>query len=351
MQEFGLGPNGAMLYCIEYLEANFDWLVEELGRLHPDTWVVFDLPGQVELSTNHESLKHIIVKLGKHDYRLAAVNPCDAHYITDAAKYILVLLLSLRTMLQLELPHVNVLSKIDLLSQFGDLDFNLDCYTEVQDLSYLENLLLQGTKFSALNMRICELVQDFGLVGFETLAVEDRESMLRLMRVVDRATGCVFVPSASEESHVTGQEKVPSTRRVNFDSLFTTAAGPIEAKYGWGAHDVEFFNTPAAAPGDGPGSAALASAANVDKCDVPKVEFGIFDGRTENSFAPSGDGFVHGSALNGNIITHFICNRVKPDSTAKTVPINDCTDAIAATPGKTGQAFADASNIAFAENV
>jgi hypothetical protein len=139
MNEFGLGPNGAMLYCMEYLEANFDWLLEELGKLHKETWVVFDLPGQVELSTNHDSLKNIITRLTKSDFRvsflshykdssavlrhpqLAAVNLCDAHYVTDAAKYISVLLLSLRTMLQLELPHVNVLSKIDLLSQFGDL--------------------------------------------------------------------------------------------------------------------------------------------------------------------------------------------------------------------------------------
>ncbi|KAG8821060.1 hypothetical protein FRC18_011458 [Serendipita sp. 400] len=220
-------------------------------------------------------------------------------------------------MLQLELPHVNVLSKIDLLSQFGDLDFNLDYYTEVQDLSYLQNSLPQGTKFSASNMRISELVQDFGLVGFETLAVEDRESMLRLMRVVDRATGCVF----------------------------------LEAKAAWGAHEVEFSNAPAAAPDDGPGSAALAWTANFDKCDVPKVEFGIFDGRTENSFAPSGNGFVHGSALNGNIITQFICDRVKSDCNANTVAINGCTAAIAATQGKTSQAFADAFNTAVAQNV
>lgn len=46
---------------------------------------------------------------------------CDAHYITDATKYISVLLLSLRAMLHLELPHVNVFSKIDLLKQYGDL--------------------------------------------------------------------------------------------------------------------------------------------------------------------------------------------------------------------------------------
>jgi hypothetical protein len=41
--------------------------------------------------------------------------------VTDAAKYVSVLLLALRAMLHLELPHVNVLSKIDLVRQYGDL--------------------------------------------------------------------------------------------------------------------------------------------------------------------------------------------------------------------------------------
>ncbi|CCA69521.1 hypothetical protein PIIN_03460 [Serendipita indica DSM 11827] len=254
MNEFGLGPNGAMLYCMEYLEANIDWLLEELAKLDNETWVVFDLPGQVELSTNHESLKKVIKALSKNDlFRLAAVNLCDAHYVTDAAKYISVLLLSLRTMLQLELPHINVLSKIDLLSQFGELDFNLDYYTEVQNLAYLEDLLPQGTKFAALNMRIAELIQDFPYVGFETLAVEDRDSMLRLMRLVDRATGCIFVPQ-SEPSPEPSSESTPSTRRPNIYSLFTSAAGSIpggagnvrdvqerwlDAKDEWDAHELE----------------------------------------------------------------------------------------------------------------
>jgi hypothetical protein len=52
-------------------------------------------------------------------------------------------------------------------------DFNLDFYTEVQDLSYLETLLSTSSpRFAALNMAITSLVEDFGLVGFETLAVE-----------------------------------------------------------------------------------------------------------------------------------------------------------------------------------
>uniref|UniRef100_A0A0K3CAU2 cysteine synthase n=1 Tax=Rhodotorula toruloides TaxID=5286 RepID=A0A0K3CAU2_RHOTO len=179
MDAHQLGPNGAMLYCLEYLEAN------------------------VELSTNHGSLKRIIEALQKRmGFRLAAVHLMDSTHILDASKYVSVLLLALRTMLQLELPHINVLSKIDLLGQTGDLPFNLDYYTEVQDLSYLLPLLErdQRTKrFSELNRVICEIVEEFGLVGFETLAVEDKDSMLRLVQVIDQALGYV-PPSLSSLS-------------------------------------------------------------------------------------------------------------------------------------------------------
>jgi hypothetical protein len=99
----------------------------------------------------------------------------DAHYIVDAPKFISVVLLALRAMMQLELPHINVLSKIDLLSSYGELPFDLRYYTEVQDLSYLLDSLNQQSrtdKFKSLNKAMVELVEEYGLVGFETLAVE-----------------------------------------------------------------------------------------------------------------------------------------------------------------------------------
>ena len=56
--------------------------------------------------------------------------------------------------------------------------FSLEFYTEVQDLSYLNNLLESESsrrpKFAQLNRVIGELVEDFGLVSFETLCVEVR---------------------------------------------------------------------------------------------------------------------------------------------------------------------------------
>jgi len=90
---------------------------------------------------------------------------------------------------------LNVLSKIDLLSSYGPLPFNLEFYTEVQDLSHLLPILEKDTrmkKFARLNEVICDLIEGFGLVGFETLAVEDKKSMTHLLQTIDRASGYVF---------------------------------------------------------------------------------------------------------------------------------------------------------------
>ena len=38
MNEFGLGPNGGLIYCMEYLEQNFEWLE---GRLRDYKGLLF----------------------------------------------------------------------------------------------------------------------------------------------------------------------------------------------------------------------------------------------------------------------------------------------------------------------
>lgn len=99
----------------------------------------------------------------------------DSHYITDASKFISVSLLALRAMMALELPHVNVLSKIDLLASYGELSFDLRYYAECRDLDYLLDKLEHEPgvgRMKALNRAMVELVEEYGAVSFETLAVE-----------------------------------------------------------------------------------------------------------------------------------------------------------------------------------
>ncbi|KAK9454799.1 hypothetical protein V1511DRAFT_364865 [Dipodascopsis uninucleata] len=198
MEEGGLGPNGGIMKAIEELEQNWEEFMEQIQGLGNDDYIIFDCPGQVELFTHHDSLKRLFLRLQKLDYRLVVINLIDSFYLTSPTHYISVLLMALRSMLQLELPHINVLSKIDMLSSYGNLDFNLDFYTEVQDLRYLlpliekESPTLLGKKFAKLNESIAEMIMDFGLVEFEVLAVEDKKSMIALLATIDKATGYTY---------------------------------------------------------------------------------------------------------------------------------------------------------------
>lgn len=101
-------------------------------------------------------------------------------------------------MIQMDMPHVNVLSKIDKVASYDELPFNLEYYTDVDDLTYLtphleaESPVLRSEKFGKLNEAIANMIDSYGLVRYEVLAVENKKSMTHLLRIIDRAGGYVF---------------------------------------------------------------------------------------------------------------------------------------------------------------
>ncbi|KAF2165880.1 hypothetical protein M409DRAFT_23611 [Zasmidium cellare ATCC 36951] len=201
MEREELGPNGGVLWAMEEVEANIDWLLERLEDC--EETILLDPPGQPELTTHHTALPRILHRLEKAGYRIVIIQLLDSIVLTRPSLYLSSLILCLRGMLHLPYPVVNVLTKIDNLKAVGgaDLPFNLDFYTEVQDLHHLLPSLaqeLQATpsasseKWDKLNEALISLIEDHGLVGFDTVAVEDRQSMANLLRAIDRASGYVF---------------------------------------------------------------------------------------------------------------------------------------------------------------
>lgn len=201
MAKLNLGPNGALVYALEAFRQNgvdeFEAQVQQLVDSH--SYLLFDCPGQVELFTHHSALFQIFQSIvRKCKLRLCVVSLIDSLYLMSAALYILVLLLSLRSMLHFDLPHVNVISKIDMLRSYGKLPMRLDFYTEALSLDQLMPLLESEEKsvlsapYVRLTELIAELVEDFGLVGFEVLAVENKQSMINLLSMVDKANGYSF---------------------------------------------------------------------------------------------------------------------------------------------------------------
>jgi hypothetical protein len=120
MEELGLGPNGALLYCMEYLlHDHLDWLREELEQFGDDDYVLLDCPGQIELYTHVPVQKQILEAVAGwgHAGRMVSVFCIDAGFCCDASKFISGTLLSLSSMIALELPHVTILTKCDLLKE------------------------------------------------------------------------------------------------------------------------------------------------------------------------------------------------------------------------------------------
>jgi GPN-loop GTPase len=188
---------------MEFLEANLDWMLTQLQKSTAN-YFIFDCPGQVELYTHHQSMHNVFGKLEKLGYRLCAVHLVDSHYCSEPHKFISALLLSLHTMLQMSLPHINVLSKADQFKEHqSKLLFNLEYYTEVLDLKYLLEALDEKPeyrKYKKLNEAIVSMVEDYGLVTFQPLDVNRTESLARLYKLIDKANGYVF--GANEEQTV-----------------------------------------------------------------------------------------------------------------------------------------------------
>jgi GTPase SAR1 family protein len=218
MNFYKLGPNGGLVYCMEYLEKNIEWLISKLTNLK-GKYILIDCPGQVELYTHNECVRNILSKLEKSGTRLCAVNLVDAHYCSDPSKYVAVCLTTLNTMLRIELPHVNILSKADLIEKYGKLDFGIDFYTEVLDLEYLIERLPDDpftAKHKKLTKAITGLVQDYGLVNFVPLSVDSKEQMLNVKNSVDKANGYCFGTKAEER---------------NVQSLMSCAFGTTDFEY------------------------------------------------------------------------------------------------------------------------
>lgn len=197
-----IGPNGALVFSMEMLEANLTWLMDKLDELK-DHYLIFDFPGQAELYAHHTMVRNILAALDKADIRLCVAYLVDAHYANDPGKFISALLLTLNSMLHMELPTVNVLSKIDSIEKYGTLAMGLDYYTEVMDLEYLLDTLEDvpvSKKFRKLHKTIADVVMDYSLVSFIPVSVEVHSTLMNVMKRIDQANGYVY--GSGEERNI-----------------------------------------------------------------------------------------------------------------------------------------------------
>lgn len=285
-----LGPNGALTWAMEYIAANMDWLVQACADAlvraacaidAPGAWCLFDCPGQVELYTHSTVAADMLHALEKQLHmRLMVVHTADATLCTDAERFLAVATAGLSTMIRLELPAVHALTKVDLLAGTGALKYGLRFYTDMLDPRRLLRDLprfqapaaMRGLpepghwdddieddaplpaaarraqpepavgpatqaarrKYTALHGALVELLEDFHLVSWQPIAIQDRDTVIALITLMDKALG--YAPGALREHQRVTPAQVQEGLPAGLDALAAAGLRPRAS------------NTPSAAP-------------------------------------------------------------------------------------------------------
>lgn len=205
MEEMELGPNGGLIYCFEFLLQNLDFLSQALDPLSEEYLIIFDMPGQIELYTHIPLLPSLVQYLSRQgplNINLCAAYLLESTFVIDKAKFFAGTLSAMSAMLMLEMPHLNILSKMDQvrdmvsrkeLKRFVNVDVNLlqdeigGAEEPVEGDPSSKDTLLSGRSFKRLNRAVGQLIDDFSMVSFLKLDVQDEDSVAAVLSHIDDA--------------------------------------------------------------------------------------------------------------------------------------------------------------------
>ncbi len=67
------GPNGGLVYCMEYLIENIDEFLTDLGEFEDESFIIFDCPGQIELYSHLDVMTRLTKAITNAGFNLCSV--------------------------------------------------------------------------------------------------------------------------------------------------------------------------------------------------------------------------------------------------------------------------------------
>lgn len=228
MEEVDYGPNGGLVYCFEFLMENLDWLSEAIEGITEEYLIIIDMPGQIELYTHIPiipSLARFLSRPGSLDVRLCAAYLLESTFVLDRAKFFSGTLSAMSAMLMMEMPHINILTKMDLvkdqiknrdLEEFITPDASLldsdplerarlrEAAEEGYDVEEADmesrapgerDMVMRGASFRRLNKAVAGMIESFSMVRFLTLDLTDEDSLDAVLSHID---DCIQYHEAQE---------------------------------------------------------------------------------------------------------------------------------------------------------
>ncbi len=113
MEKFGLGPNSSLIVASDLILTKASEIKDEVDQLESN-YVLVDTPGQIELFAYRETGRMLSSLIAGSNKRAMAFL-IDSFIAKEARSYVSLLLLSSSVKFRMDMPTVNLLSKVDLL--------------------------------------------------------------------------------------------------------------------------------------------------------------------------------------------------------------------------------------------
>ena len=182
MEEYGLGPNGALIMAADLIVNEIEHLKEEIEDLNPDI-LIADTPGQMELFAFRASGPFLVHALS--DDPKAIIYLFDSVFSYNPLNYVSNMFLSAAVHIRFLLPQIHVLSKCDLLSE-KDLNVLMEWSESPEALESAIDERLKGTS-RLLSRNISRAIQLLDL-SFPLIPVSSKtnEGLVELNAMLER---------------------------------------------------------------------------------------------------------------------------------------------------------------------
>ncbi len=112
MRQYDLGPNGALIMANDLIASKIDDLQHDVDNVNPE-YLIVDTPGQIELFAYRTSGPFFVQNFSAE--QKVSLFLYDGALMTTPTNFVSIALLATSIKLRLDLPSINVLTKIDLI--------------------------------------------------------------------------------------------------------------------------------------------------------------------------------------------------------------------------------------------
>ncbi|MGC8663338.1 MAG: ATP/GTP-binding protein [Thermoplasmata archaeon] len=163
MQDYSLGPNGAQILAADLVANQIDDLKKEIEEFETD-YVLVDTPGQLELFAFRTSSEFIMDQISEGRGYIAFL--MDPMVAISPAGYVSLLTLSASVFFRFYIPFINLINKIDLVSD-SDLS-KLRKWSTDPELLYED---LRNEKPKMNNIYLLEVLKSLQTIGYSSAPV------------------------------------------------------------------------------------------------------------------------------------------------------------------------------------